>query len=107
MCDIEPYIKTSGSFFSYSLAKANTQLGCDMTNQLRQLKGGKKKRYRYSNGISYNVRKKLHKTRRTKTHLSRRFLQNSFSKKNRLTKTSRKKYKSGKESHGRQQRDST
>ena len=101
MCDIEPYMKTEGSFFSYSLAKANTQLGCDMTSQLRQLKGGKK-RYRYSNGISYNVRKKLHKTRRTKTHFSRRFIQNSFSKKSRLTKTSRKKYKSSKEIYGRQ-----
>jgi len=87
MCDIEPYKATNGSFYSYSLAAENTKMGCDMANTLMKLKGGKKKRYRYSNGVPNYIRKTLHKTRRSKAHLLRRFLTNPFSKKNRLAKT--------------------
>jgi hypothetical protein len=101
MCDIEPYKATNGSFYSYALANANTKMGCDMTNTLNKLKGGKKKTYTYSNGISNYIRKKLHKTRRSKTHLFRFFLQNKFFKKNSLTKKSYKKGKLSKENYGR------
>jgi hypothetical protein len=95
MCDVIPYKDTEGGFFPYSLANENTQRGCSMTKTLIQLKGGKrskKKTFCYTNGISYYVRKKSHKTRRGKTHLFRRVVQNKFSKKNCLTK----KYKSSK-----------
>jgi len=101
MCPIIPYVETKGNLYSHTLSTANTKMGCDMTDKLNQLKGGKKKRYRYNNGISYYVRKKSHKTRRPKTHVYRRFLQNKLSKKSSFAKTSSKTRKSSKEKYGR------
>ena len=91
MCTTTPYKVTDGSFHSYKLHAATINSGCAMTDALTKLKGGKikggKKRYRYSNGVSHYVRKKLHKTRRSKTNLSRRLFQNPFPKKGRSPKT--------------------
>jgi hypothetical protein len=101
MCPILPYVETKGSLYSHNLSTANTKMGCDMTDTLNNLKGGKKKTYRYSNGISYYVRKKSHKARRSKTHVYRRFIKNKFSKKSGLAKTSSEKRKSCKEKYGR------
>jgi len=95
MCDIPHYKETDGGLYAYKLASANTKLGCDMIHTLKQLKGGKskKKRYSYNNGISNYFRKKLHKTRRFKTHLFRRFFQNPISKKGGVAKISCKQGK--------------
>lgn len=91
MCPITPYKVTDGSFHSYKLYAETAKSGCDMTDTLTKLKGGKlkggKKRYSYSNGVSHYVRKKLHKTRRSKANLSRRLFQNPFPKKGRPSKT--------------------
>lgn len=107
MCPIISYIESKGNFYSHTLSSVNTKMGCDMTDKLNRLKGGKKKRYRYNNGISYYVRKKSHKTGRPKTHVYRRFIQNKLSKKNSLTKTSGKTRKSRKEKYGRYESDSS
>lgn len=93
MCSIEPYNPRMGSYHSYSLSSAITRSGCNMTDSISKLRGGKsrgnksrKKTYRYTNGIKTNLYKKSHKTRRNKYNLLRFFFKNKSSKRGRITK---------------------
>ncbi len=63
------YIPENGKYSTYLLSNSITEKGNEMMRKMTQ--GGRKKRYRYSNGTKTNVPSKKRKTNRRKSNLSR------------------------------------